>query len=503
MATLGRRPGAAPLTSADIPDNSITAAKVTADVATQAELDAAAFDDNKIQTNIALLAFKTAANGSLAKYELQDQIVDEYETEAGVNTGDSTNQVYASGVSYSGQSLINATGGTIVEPGAYTGGLYRSHTFLIGDTGDDFTVPAGLTSVDYLVVAGGGGGGEAAHAGGGGAGGFLTATGFGVSAQAYEITVGDGGSGASGEGDVGSNSVFSSITANGGGGGGQDGSAGANGGSGGGAGWGHNTGGTGSQGNDGGVAGMANAGNSRGAAGGGGHSAGGGDYAPAATSKGTPASGGDGGAGTANNYRDGSSGSTAGLHIFAGGGGGGALYSTGSWVTTKGDGGDGGGGDGGQDGAGSNGTDNTGGGGGGAGLNAGGDGGSGIVVIRYLAYTFADITLQSSDTTAEAAPTKADIVMLVEDAGSGVASLNTGTNGLQAYISMYETGGTKTWTQATLTDEGDWGTDKRILVAHDVTLTGTSGTQMAYKITTHNASAVYDTRIHATSIGWR
>jgi len=113
------------------------------------------------------------------------------------------------------------------------------------------------------------------------------------------------------------------------------------------------------------------------------------------------------------------------------------------------------------------------------------------------------MTLQSTDTTAEAAPTKADIVMLVEDAGSGVASLNTGTNGLQAYISMYETGGTKTWTQATLTDEGDWGTDKRILVAHDVTLLGTSGTQMAYKITTHNASSTFDTKIHATSIGWR
>jgi len=49
MATLGRSPGAAPLTSADIPDNSITSAKivagtvaasdVAADVATQAEID--------------------------------------------------------------------------------------------------------------------------------------------------------------------------------------------------------------------------------------------------------------------------------------------------------------------------------------------------------------------------------------------------------------------------------------------------------------------------------
>ena len=39
MASLGRSPGAAALTSADIPDGSITAAKVTADVATQAEID--------------------------------------------------------------------------------------------------------------------------------------------------------------------------------------------------------------------------------------------------------------------------------------------------------------------------------------------------------------------------------------------------------------------------------------------------------------------------------
>ena len=40
MASLGRRPGAAPLTGADIPDGSVSAVKVAADVATQAELDA-------------------------------------------------------------------------------------------------------------------------------------------------------------------------------------------------------------------------------------------------------------------------------------------------------------------------------------------------------------------------------------------------------------------------------------------------------------------------------
>ena len=92
------------------------------------------------------------------------------------------------------------------------------------------------------------------------------------------------------------------------------------------------------------------------------------------------------------------------------------------------------------------------------------------------------------------------MVMLIEDAGSGVGTVNTHIKG---WVSRYETGGTKTWTQGTLVDEGDWGTDKRILAFHDLTLTGTSGTQMAYKITTHSASAVYNTKVHATSIGWR
>jgi len=54
-----------------------------------------------------------------------------------------------------------------------------------------------------------------------------------------------------------------------------------------------------------------------------------------------------------------------------------------------------------------------------------------------------------------------------------------------------------------LVDEGDWGTNKRILAFHDLDISAQSGTAMCYKITTHSASAVYDTRIHAASIGWR
>ena len=70
-----------------------------------------------------------------------------------------------------------ATGYTIVQ------------TFTATST---WTCPAGVTEVEYLVVAGGGGGGSSG--GGGGAGGFRTGT-TSVSAGDYVITVGAGGSG--------------------------------------------------------------------------------------------------------------------------------------------------------------------------------------------------------------------------------------------------------------------------------------------------------------------
>ena len=77
------------------------------------------------------------------------------------------------------------------------------------------------SAVEYLVVAGGGGSnlyGGGYATGGGGAGGLRTASGFAVSTgSAITVTVGAGG----GAGATGSNSVFSSITANGGGRGGS------------------------------------------------------------------------------------------------------------------------------------------------------------------------------------------------------------------------------------------------------------------------------------------
>ena len=150
-----------------------------------------------------------------------------------------------------GEKFVTATGGTVT-----TCGNFKIHTFTGPGT---FCVScagnaAGSNTVSYLVVAGAGGGGGSAlgyySGGGGGAGGFRegrTTTcsytvsplnapaGLPVTAQAYPITVGGGGTGGTGSpstcspanrspGGCGSNSVFSTITAAKGGSGGESGS---------------------------------------------------------------------------------------------------------------------------------------------------------------------------------------------------------------------------------------------------------------------------------------
>ena len=307
-------------------------------------------------------------------------------TQGWVNTMDSTSNVR-------GTEFIGATGGTITQSGND-----NIHTFTGPGT---FTVSvaavcAANNLVSYAVVAGGGGGGGVqsyggSGAGGGGAGGYretkspatpYTASplcGHGtpgnritVSAQAYPIVVGGGGTTPSGNGSGGDGSVstFSTITSAGGGGGaGYPQVAGRNGGSGGGAGGcspGQNGNGntpptTPAQGTDGGP----------GPEGGGGGGA---------TAVGGPGSGpGQAGGAGATSSINGTPTARAG-----GGGGGGGSY-------PGGPGGTGGGGSSGPAPGGSSGgagTDNTGGGGGGGPTNdsaLGGLGGSGIVIIRYKA----------------------------------------------------------------------------------------------------------------------
>ncbi len=146
-------------------------------------------------------------------------------------------------------------------------------------------------------------------------------------------------------------------------------------------------------------------------------------------------------------------------------------------------------------------ANNGSGGGGGATSHGGtsGAGGSGIVILRRLTADGMsggnDLTLQSTANTASATATKADLVMLMEN-GAGTASINVDIKG---YVTA---DGGSNWTEGTLVDEGTWGTNKKIYAFHDATVT--SGTDMRYKITTHNqVVSSKETKIHAVSLGWK
>ena len=325
-----------------------------------------------------------------------------------------------------GALFVTATGGTIT-----TCGNFKIHTFTgpgtfcVSCAGND----GGSNLVDYLVVAGGGGASIRAG-GGGGAGGYRESSGAAsgcysrsplgacvsglpVTATGYPITVGSGGTGVlapagtSPDATPGNNSIFSTITSQGGGGSVGHGnpaptnpadlSAGAGGsGSGGSSG----SGITGtllaragntpsvspSQGNPGGVAIQDSPWFMGG--GGGGATAAGGAGSPTPSISSASAKGGDGATSSINGTPT----------TRAGGGGGGTYTNSPNTVYgPTGGGGSGGGGAGGQFGGppypgnGVAGTANTGGGGGGAiegtpiGTSDfnGGNGGSGIVIIRY------------------------------------------------------------------------------------------------------------------------
>jgi len=267
--------------------------------------------------------------------------------------------------------FITATGGTIT-----TNGSYKIHTFTtVGANTFTLTSPGSITA-QVLVVGGGGSGGSAYAAGGGGAGGAVYNAAFTLTSGTYTLTVGGGGARTGGGvgilGNQGSNSVFSSLTGNGGGGGASYNlsmTAGS-GGCGGGSSWG-GTAGTGTQGFGGGTS--ANQQDSIGFnCGGGGGGMGSAGVSPVGTRP-------NGGAGAT--YTVGGT-----SYLVSGGGGAG---SDGLGGLGRDGGGLGGNGNQGGNSA-SNGGDATGygcGGGGGGGNNSslyGGAGGPGIVVIAYL-----------------------------------------------------------------------------------------------------------------------
>ena len=467
----------------------------------------AEYDDSVVQSNIAMLGFKVAVNGSLTRYNLVDQSIDEFYDTSGVDASASTNEVRtASGSNfyYDGETTSTPTR----TQDADDTGVDGDYTwFKWTDTAGTGSYSANANeTAEFLVVAGGGGGG-AVRGGGGGAGGlrasYGSTSGGGAGAQTdlsfvsgttYTMTVGAAGTagvntvggGNGGNGGVSSiaGSDIPNVTTVGGGGGlGNTASSnGITGGSGGGM--------TDNQGPYSASSGTANEGYAGAGSNVGSSSAGGG--AAAVGGAGSTSNGGAGGAGLNITI----TGSTVG---YAGGGGGGGVSGDPGGTATHG-----GGAGATAGGAGTAGSGNTGGGGGGAGdsppVAGGGLGGSGVVIIRVPTSTVTaggNLTLQSTDVTAEASPTYGEFVTLIENA-YGTATLNTDIKG---YVSR-DSG--STFTQGTLVDEGTWGTNKQNLGLHDLALGGAASTAMCYKIETLNQSpSSKETRIYATSIGWR
>lgn len=266
---------------------------------------------------------------------------------------------------------VTVSGASSDQVVAIDGANYRVVAW--ANTGS-LTVEGGNLDIDYLIVGGGGGGGSTANSnddgGGGGGGGGVIAGSTSITANAYPITVGQGGNG----GANGGNSTFIDLTAIGGGRGGVYLIPPTIGGSGGGANWHNGTGaaGTAGQGFPGGNARTGDP-----------YNAGGGGGAGAAGQAGSNTKAGDGGAGVSS--------SITGVLTVYGGGGGGATRSRvfNSVLSLPGVGGAGGGGNGGAFGGAVNATPGIDGlGGGGGGNRPGGNaidstGGDGIVIVRW------------------------------------------------------------------------------------------------------------------------
>lgn len=491
------------ITSAKILDGTIATGDMAVDPTNASNLSSGSVpsaqlgnvDLTGLEDDIALIGFKVAANGSLAKYDLVDQTVDDFQDASGVDASASTGEARdSSGKYYKGETSTTptASGGNAVT----TDGDYTVHKFT--GSGLTFTTDTAQT-IEYLVIAGGGGSGSTGGAatvasGGGGAGEFVEGS-LLFPAGSYSITRGDGGaagtSGSSGS-QGGDSSIagtgITTITADGGGAGGASGAAGGSGGSGGGGG---SDGGSGSATATGtGRYGFAGGSSGAGATG----SAGGGAGAVGESVTTSTEQSGLGGIGRQSDIL------VAGTDVYYASGGSGGKdpqYSGGAAGGAPGGGGEG-----------ANGSDqgqcpgevNTGGGAGGVGNsnNAGAAGGSGLVVLRRPTQAVsegADISLVSTATTAESTPTKGDMVCTITN-GAGTTTLNTDIKG---WVSRDN--GT-TYTQGTLASQGTTG-GHTILTFHDLDISGQpSGTSMRWKITTHNQSATKTTRIQAVSLGW-
>jgi len=480
--------------------------------------------------NIGVLGFKMAVNEGLTVFNLVDGVVDEFNDESGIDTGENSNASY------------DASSDFYQNLGAVTPNPVPQSTFSVFTSPGTYNNPSTTTKADILIVAGGGGGADGQGAGGG-AGGVVFGENVTLTQGAsFPITVGSGGAGGDGTdpngynspGAKGGDSTFTFptplvVTAIGGGGGLQNNygyptplnSTAQGGSSGGGGGGGIGTGSSGTAipkltqpvpsdftafGNDGGAQGNTGSGGGGGGGGAGGAGeAGGGnglgdagagqpftDFpgpvlsplptipSPLATAIGPTGVFGGGGGGSL-----GTAFSTIATHPSVGGGGqGGARPGISSHPGQK---------------DGFDGVDGTGGGGGGAGgpspPASGGDGGNGIVIIRqsFTQSTASTMTLVSDTFTANSTPSKARIVVFAE--------LPDGTSDFTVSATRDNTN----YDNITLTDEGySAGSSGTKIFTGSTPLTGAAPgqpqVQLRWKIV--GSSLTGANKIHGVALQW-
>ena len=96
----------------------------------------AEYDDSGLQDDIALLGFKVASNGSLAKYDMVDQTIDDFQDASGIDASASTDETRdSSGKYYSGSAVV--------------AGATTAFTTVESTT---WTAPSLVTSVSYLLL---------------------------------------------------------------------------------------------------------------------------------------------------------------------------------------------------------------------------------------------------------------------------------------------------------------------------------------------------------------
>ena len=143
--------------------------------------------------NIGVLGFKMAVNEGLTVYNLIDGVVDEFNSEGGIDTAENVNASYDSG-----SDFYTNQGTNIPLPSPQI-----QRTSITSTGAGTYSVEPTTSAVDVLVIGGGGGGGAGGYnntgGGGGGAGGLVFYEDYPVTpGGSIPVSVGEGGEGGGG-----------------------------------------------------------------------------------------------------------------------------------------------------------------------------------------------------------------------------------------------------------------------------------------------------------------